>query len=356
MSSHKAVVHIALALSITACQSQSDAGPTAKSAPEAKATPEAKAKPEAKSEPEAKAKPETKSTPEAKAAPEAKATPEAKAAPDTEPSPRSGAFDLKSVHILELRDSGDPDEWMVSTPVTLTEAQERFLDTHTIDPYAEGLTHPFPKDAPLTLVTAEGIFSRKATGYEVYREMDDDLLVALLGEAKGGKGLAIIGKAQPVATARMRELKHEPPSAELLADLKAEAKGLSAKLIAEFEPIDDPDGDKPDPATLALTPECVHVYRPTLPNGFDRVVTIGCGGEAVYEPKLSAVFLVGRQDRRPFSERSKWSLDYSTYELADAVDLDGDGVDEVIMETSGYELWEVSAFAWDGSRYAIVPG
>jgi len=42
--------------------------------------------------------------------------------------------------------------------------------------------------------------------------------------------------------------------------------------------------------------------------------------------------------------------------LRPAVDLDGDGVDELIIETSGYEFYEVSAIAWDGSRYALRPG
>lgn len=76
-------------------------------------------------------------------------------------------------------------------------------------------------------------------------------------------------------------------------------------------------------------------------------------GEVV-DPMLAGTFMVGQGKREPLAGR-RWAVAYGSRALRNAVDLDGDGVDELVVHESGYEYHDVAVMGWNGSEYAPLP-
>jgi hypothetical protein len=289
---------------------------------------------------------------------------------DPKPQPAgapTGPFAYTAVTTLTSVANDSGSWWAISTPVGVPDDKRDAIlagDWNGIDkrldPETPGLDNPFDLAASVTLITTTGQFQRKITGLGIESRMDSDELIAVLGPISGdveanGEGIAVLGTPAPSADAKLRIAKREAPSAELLAELTTEFDASATTLIAGFESIDGEQGDRPTAAQLRPAAECVSVFRPKLPVGYDAIATVGCGGGAVYEGKLAAVFLVGPGKRQPLTAGSGWSVGYGTTDLGPLVDLDGDGIEEITLEHSGYEYYELAYVGWNGSGYAPLP-
>ena len=271
-----------------------------------------------------------------------------------------GVFVFERVLALDTYEHPEGVQWSASMAVGVPEALEHLLDGYdgverTFDPQAEGFEVPVTQGTKLHLVTGTGIFEREITGFGLYRMMDDDLLTMLLGpldpDAGQGPGLAILSRVPPHAAARLVPAKAEPPDEATFAVLEADYAGAKAQLVANFEPMDEP-GDRAAVKAIELSAECVELYRPQMPAGYSGIVAVECGGEAVYEPRLSALLMVGDDGKlTSVGQYDGWSFGYGASELFQLVDLDGDGLDELIVHDAGYEYFAERYLAWKDGVY-----
>jgi len=202
-------------------------------------------------------------------------------------------------------------------------------------------------------VSERGVSSRRVTGYSIASMMYDDLLIVHIGPAEQGHALAVFGPNAPAPSAALRALAEHPAPPELLDRLAESFAAASVSLLAELAESELYDGSSDTPIDLAARrpePSCVSLRRPALAPAAAAVAVVRCG-EA---PQLSALLLVEADGLVPFGGHADWSL-VAEAELLAAVDLDGDGIDELLIANSSIEWYELRTLRWDGAAYQRVP-
>jgi hypothetical protein len=179
------------------------------------------------------------------------------------------------------------------------------------------------------------------------------MLIVHIGPAEQGHALAVFGPNVPAPSATLRALPEHPGPPELLARLAGSFDTAAGSLLAELAQIELYEASSDSPIDLAARrpePSCVSLRRPAPPPAAVAVAVVRCG-EA---PQLSALLLVEADALVPFGAHADWSL-VAEAELLAAVDLDGDGIDELLIANSSIEWYELQTLRWDGAAYQRVP-
>ena len=335
------------ALALVACKSDTHEGPSAKAETASSGAPKTPAEPP---EPGSKADP----TPRDPTKPE----------PSDAPGLPGGVFAFERVDTLEQREFEGGRYWVLERSVAIGEQDERLLDAYdgvneSLDASHAHIFAPLSLGQELLLVTHAGQRKAPISGFGLGRTMDDDVLSVILGQAdtEGSLGgLVIGGTVMPAASAKLRASAGKPPTPGLLAALQYDYELAKAKVLENFEPLSGNE-ERPRAEGLALSADCVLRHSDlSMPEPYIGVVSVQCGGEEVYEARISGLFLLDAAGTpKQISKYDGWQLGYGGSTLDALVDLDGDGYDELLISDAGYEYYAQRQLAWDGKDYVPFP-
>lgn len=267
----------------------------------------------------------------------------------------SGSIDHARIFEAQLDATGGRIELGVDLPDAARESILAGGDfdgtTRRFDPVAAGVAVPFREGDAVALVTTVGTIHARISGLGMYTDGTGDRLFGVVavpaGSGATGDALAVFG-SPPVAGATLRSPTAAPAGPRVAAALDDGRAALPA-LVADFS---DDEFSKRELrrifAKLRVGPECAKSFSPALARGLEQLVVVNCATQEIApDPALSGIVAVGDVPQ----VLAPWSLSRWTITLRAAVDLDGDGVDELWIDESGHEWSESTLWHVEDGRY-----
>jgi hypothetical protein len=286
-------------------------------------------------------------TPREGAAPPAPVT-TTPAPPAVEPLP----VDFSRVLLAQVAD----ERWRVEHGVHLPQAQrERLFDgldgiERKLDPAAFGITVPFAEGDALVLVTEQGTLDSRIVGLGAWVGSSTEWITGVLEVDPGrvpasDRILAVLGP-RPHPDARLRRPTAVPlgPRVGLaLHAARAELPALEAGLREWMAP-----EERSRSGPLHVDTACGTAFMAALPPGFEQVLLVHCNAdEGGDDPRVTGLVVLGEHPQVLYP----WSANAWHLSLHALVDLDGDGIDELWIDTGGHEWSASTLWRWDGQRY-----
>lgn len=294
------------------------------------------------------------------------------------PATTTASVDFSRIFLADLSEERWQTEHGVSLPQTLREQLGDGFDgvERKFPAAAHGITSPFAEGDAVALVTGGGTIESRVTGLGAGIGGGNDWLIAVLErtapEGPAGGALAVFGP-HPHRDARLvapPSVPHGPLVLPAIEAARGELPALTAELATELASeygLDEEDGEDDEEARdeiaatiarIGVGPECATTFAPRLPPGFDQLLLVDCSdyGEGIPEgaavipvpdPAVSALVVLGEHPQ----VLEGWSLHRWGTTLRAVVDLDGDGIDELWVDTNGHEWNASTLWHWDGKGY-----